>query len=303
VAAEPKTSSPATSQDASALEAKQAKERARALFQKGDYAGALEDLERAQRLAPDPRLFWNIAACEKKLGRYAKAMGHVALYQSAATGLSDAEKDDAAQFLIAVRAYVGIVTVTANVDGTAVSVDGEPMGATPLATPIVLDEGDHAVRFVRDGYKTVEHTEHVRAGTQLRWTVELEPNQPAVTPVTPAILPRQEPRPEGSPSRTGPLLLGGAGLAMAATGGVLGAVTLDQASKIRDDCGSSCPPSRWEKYRTMQTVGDVLLVVGGAALAAGVVWWVLQPSRPTGQGRAAAWLAPAPGGVTLGGSL
>jgi hypothetical protein len=89
----------------------------------------------------------------------------------------------------------------------------------------------------------------------------------------------QGPEPStSSPSRVGPLLLGGAGLATAAVGGVLVGLTLSEAGTIEAECGTSCPPSRWEKFRTLQTTGDVLIAVGGTALVVAVVWLVLQPT-------------------------
>ena len=269
-------------------DAKAALERGRALYAKGDYAGALEALDQAQRLSPDPRLFWNMAACEKKLGHNAKAMGHVERYlASGASVLSEDEKRDATQFLTAARAYVATVAVVGSVDGVEVFVDDELVGTTPFARPILVDQGEHRVRFARAGYRTAERAERAVGGAELRWAVELEPEKTEVLarPASPTTNP---PNTTASPSRVGPLLLGGVGLATAVAGGVLVALTLNEAGTIEVECGSTCPPSRWEKYRTLQTTGDVLLAVGGTALVVGIVWFVLQPtSRHEAR---AAWL-------------
>jgi hypothetical protein len=87
---------------------------------------------------------------------------------------------------------------------------------------------------------------------------------------------------------------------VAGVGAVLVGSTLGEASTIERECGTSCPPSRWEKYRTLQTTGDVLVVVGAAAVAAGVVWWVMTPSA-TSQRRAG--ISPTPFGLLFQGSL
>ena len=107
--------------------------------------------------------------------------------------------------------------------------------------------------------------------------------------------------PTRSPSRLGPILVGGAGIVLAGTGAVLVGITLGEASTIDSECGTACPPSRWEKYRTLQTAGDVLLIVGGAAVAVGAVWWILQssPSSPGPRAR----VAPTLGGLVFEGSL
>ncbi len=271
-------SSPASESPAS--EAKAALEKGRALYAKGEYAAALEALEQAQRLSPDPRLFWNMAACEKKLGHNAKAMGHVERYLAAgASVLGEDEKRDATQFLTAARAYVATVTVIGGVDGVEVFVDDELVGTTPFAKPILVDQGEHRVRFTRAGYRTVDRTERAVGSADLRWAVELEAEKngaPAPSPPPPP--PRADAVTITSPSRVGPLLVGGVGLATAAVGGVLVGLTVSEASSIERDCGSMCPPSRWEKYQSLQTTGDVLLAVGGTALVVGIVWFVLQPT-------------------------
>src|SRR5262245_25502031 len=46
----------------------------RVLFEDQDYAGALVKFERAFKHTPDPRLLWNMAACEKSLRHYARAL-------------------------------------------------------------------------------------------------------------------------------------------------------------------------------------------------------------------------------------
>src|SRR5215472_3221816 len=44
----------------------------RALFKEGEFAGALARFRRASELSSDPRLLWDMAACEQKLGHIAK---------------------------------------------------------------------------------------------------------------------------------------------------------------------------------------------------------------------------------------
>jgi hypothetical protein len=268
-------------------DAKVAYEEARALFKSGDFRGSLDALERAQRISPDPRLFWNMAACEKKLGHYARALGDVDRYLvSGVDVLTADEKREAAQFVAAARAFVGWVTVASNVSGTQVVVDDVLLGTTPLSKPLVVDEGVHKVRFVRPGYRTVERTEQAPAGSDLTWAVVLASETPEPSPRERENEKEKE-RPAAGKTRstTGPIVLGAAGLAVAATGAVLVGITLNHASKLEAECGTSCPPSRWETYRTMQTLGDVLLALGGAAVIGAATWWI----------------APAIGGATAGG--
>jgi hypothetical protein len=244
-------------------EAKRLADEARSSFRKGDYRSSLETLERLQKIAPDPRHFWNMAACENKLGHHSKAIADVERYMSATPSLTSEETSAATQFLTAARAYVGTVSVTSTVDGTQVTIDGDVVGETPLAQAVILDEGQHRVRFAREKFKTVERVEQVQGGTDARWSVVLEPDAP--------------PPASRRPSRVIPLALGGGGFALAAAGATFAVITLNKASTLQAECGSTCAPSRWQSFSAMQTVGDVMLVAGGAAIAAAVITWVLQP--------------------------
>ncbi len=286
-------------------EARRAYDEARSFYAQGEFARALDALDRAHRLSSDPRLLWNIAACERKLGRYARAMRQVERYRSAAaTLLSESEKREADDFLSAAAAYVGTVDVASNVDGTEIFVDEELLGTTPLPRPIVVDEGEHRLRFARGGYRTVERGERVPAGARLRWVVELEreaattgPSAPASSaPVRPPI-PDDAVRSSRSPSRLGPLVLGGSGIVAGGVGTLLVLSAREQANTLEADCGSRCPPARWETEQTKERIGGVLLGVGAAAVVGAIVWWVLQPrvGERTTAGRA--WIAPSYGGV------
>jgi PEGA domain len=297
--AEPTRAGSGSLSDTLTGEAKRSYDRARVLFQKGEYAASLEAVAQAQRLSPDPRLFWNMAACEKKLGHNAKAMMHVDLYLRAAGGiLSDGEKRDATQFLEAAKAYVGAATVTTAVDGTQVFVDDELVGTTPLAKPLVVDEGEHRVRFIREGYRTIGRHETILGGSELRWVIDLEPSSEPLAKGPPQVTEAPSRR---SSSRAGPVFVGGLGVGLAAAGGVLVAVTSSKASELESTCGSRCAPSSWEKYRTTQTAGDIMLAVGGTALVVGAVWWLLQP---TGSAHPhSAFALPTLGTITFGGPL
>lgn len=80
------------------------------------------------------------------------------------------------------------LTVTANVAGATVVVDGEEQGQTPLGKPISVGEGEHFVRVIRDGYEEAERSIAVEPGEKLTLDFSLvqverdegEPEPPAV---------------------------------------------------------------------------------------------------------------------------
>jgi hypothetical protein len=271
---------------------------ARALFRKSDYRGALDALERAQKLNPSPRLFWNMAACENKLGHHAKAIAYVERYLAATSDLSDDQRKQADDFVRAANAYVGRVTITSRLDGVRVTIDDDFVGTTPFARPLVVDEGSHRVRFERAGHAASERTEQVLGGTNLIWAVELTAERSPNASAPPAPSPGGSATTDAGRSKTLPLLLGGAGVAVAITGGVLAGLSLGKAGDLQEECSPACPPSRWHGAKTMQIVGDVMLGVGGLAVAGAVVLLFL-PAKSSAKGATGPSVALSP---TLGGA-
>ena len=165
-------------------DAKEAYEEARRLFKAGEFKTSLASLLRAHSLSPDPRLYWNMAACEKKLGHHAKAVSYVEKYlASGGSVLSEEERRDAAEFLAAARTLVGTVTVTSaeagardrtELSGVELYVDDELIGTTPFQAPILIDGGERRVRVRRPGYKESARAERVPAGGAATWVLELE---------------------------------------------------------------------------------------------------------------------------------
>jgi tetratricopeptide (TPR) repeat protein len=145
------------------------------LFARGDYAGALARFERAHALSPDPRLLWDMAACHRKLGHFARAIALVDEYL-AATGstLSDADHREADRARAALARHVAVVTIVTSPDGIRVAIDGEEIGTTPLGGPVLVDEGAHTVRYARQGFRTITRAERVTGGGEATWRTDLE---------------------------------------------------------------------------------------------------------------------------------
>jgi hypothetical protein len=263
---------------------------ARELFKAGDYPSAYAKFQRALELSNDPRLNWNLAACERKVKHNANVLRLIETYLHDGEGwLLEDDKKEATRAAAAVRTFVASATVTSQpAEGVEIFVDDLHVSTTPVDKPIWIDVGVHRVRFTIPGKgKSVERTEEIHAGAELKWSVDLDrPAAPdPVAPATPgaAAPPRSavdSARSEPAPSRshTGALILGGTGVAALATGGVLVFLTTRHFSDLRSDCGTSCDPARWEGQRTTQIVGDTLLAVGGAALVLAAVWWIATPS-------------------------
>lgn len=82
-----------------------------------------------------------------------------------------------------------------------------------------------------------------------------------------------------APSRlpTGPVLLSGAGAAMAVAGGVLYWRAWDKHREAERVC--PCYPGTYSRWEVLTNVSYALLAVGGATLVGGVSWWVVATPR------------------------
>jgi hypothetical protein len=276
--AEPPHRAPASLADSLDGEARADYERARRLYADGLYGDALALLEHAFATSRDPRLVWNMAACENKRHHYAKALALVEKYLTASGSLlSDADRRAAREFSAAVRAFVGDVAVTANVDGVSIEIDGELVGTTPLPARLLVDEGAHQVRFARSGYEEVVRKETVLGAKPLTWAVELRKEAPAAAVAAPEAAPTvSAPATRRRPLRN-PALAAGAGLLAAAAGAVLVGVTASDYATLARDCAPICSPSRYAADQALQPTGVALIGVGAAVILAAIVWWLVPP--------------------------
>jgi hypothetical protein len=144
----------------------------RGLYRSGDFAGALVKFQRAFTLSSDPRLLWNMAACEKGLHRYKRVLEDVDKYLASAV-LSEAEQAEATKFRDAIRALVSDVTLDVSEPGATVSVDDEAIGTTPLSTPVVMGAGLRRIRVSKPGFRDYVKSAEVPGGAPLVLAIPL----------------------------------------------------------------------------------------------------------------------------------
>jgi hypothetical protein len=173
--------------------------------------------------------------------------------------------------------------------------DGAPLPAAAWDTRLDLDPGTHAIHATAADAEPFDQSITLVEGQDAQATVTLNPRPKPeasvaeASPVTPPYRPR--------PSRLPPLLTAAAGLATVGVGLGFGGVAL---SKRNEACGNShlCDPAELSAGRTDAQISTVVTVVGGVALAGGVVWYALLPKF---EGKVSAAFAPsvAPGSVSF----
>lgn len=150
-------------------------EAGRILYEESDFAGALVKFRASYEIAKDPRLLWNMAACERGLRRYARVYALVQRYQTEAAGaLSTADKQEADSVLAAMKPFVGWLKITVSEPDASVEVDGEAVAKTPLATPVLVDIGTRKLQVTKVGFKPTLLRIEVSGGGELAVDVALE---------------------------------------------------------------------------------------------------------------------------------
>jgi PEGA domain len=148
---------------------------ARVLYENGDFPGALQKLKSSYDASQDPRLLWNMAACEKNLRHYASILDLIDRYLADGTGyVTDKERAEATALATTVRAFVTELTLTVNEEGAAVSFDDQPKGTTPLTGPLRVDMGTHKLRVSKAGFVDFIATPDLPGGQPSELGVQLK---------------------------------------------------------------------------------------------------------------------------------
>lgn len=158
-------------------DAKREYELGRELYRSGDNAGALVKFRHANELSNERRLLWNISVCHKNLHQYDKALPLVEAYLAPGAPLTAAERTEATEFRAALTALVAPVTITSAPPGAEVTLDGERVGTTPLARPLLVIAGvagTRQFRFHLEGYKDRALSPDIPGGGPLALHAELE---------------------------------------------------------------------------------------------------------------------------------
>ncbi len=289
------------------------------LSRDGRFGDAIPLYERAVNLAPDVgNLYRNLAMALKAVGRCKDAIGHFNRYLELRPDAPDRQqvRDERRACVDQVGSATGPTTapsldgrlsLSCNVEGATVRVDGVTMGRTPL-NPLVLQPRTYNISVEKAGYELWQQRLPVDSGRDLVVAVTLLKTEAP----GPTVVERPVKRPVNIPA----WVTVGAGGAALLTGVALTIVSvLDQ--KEFDDAGRTSVDGETridlsqkrakqleDRIQNERLASYVMYGVGGAAVATGVVlFFVLDPGRPAGRGSVApVGLAPTEGGglVTYG---
>ncbi len=267
---------------------------AEALFREGrerlgahDVAGACVKFEESERLEPSPGTLLNLAACHETLGQLATAWAEFVSSSDLAVTRGDAvQAGEARRRAAALEPRVPRLTIVMDdsVPGVVVRRDDVELSSASLGTPLPVDPGAHRVVARAAGFVTVT------LDVTLSESEAREVHVPGLVrertpPPRPSLTPRVAPlsSPDGRDARLG-WVIGGAGLALAATGGALFALAVSANHNAEQGCPYkkqwACTEPALAAGRERDTLSTFATISGSLGVAGvGVgLWLLLHPS-------------------------
>ncbi|MBI5500298.1 MAG: PEGA domain-containing protein [Deltaproteobacteria bacterium] len=150
-----------------------------AAFEASDYPTALRELEESYRLFPSLRTLYSIGLCQQALFDYPAALLSLREY------LREGGEEIAPEVRVQVEAAIvemardmGRIEVVVDIAGAAVTIDGRTRGTTPLAEPVDVGPGEHAVEVRREGYRPIADHVSVAVGGSVVFRATMESEAP-----------------------------------------------------------------------------------------------------------------------------
>ncbi len=241
------------------------------LVEKGELAPACDRFQKSQALDPQVGTLLYLATCHEQIGKTATAYIEFkdALVQAEASGKAD-RKQQAEDGIKRVEPLLSKLTITAKSPavGQRVLVNGREVKVLDTALP--YDPGPLEIAAEAQGKKRFTTTVTLEKGAALAVEVPVLEDEVPVEP----------------PSRDHTLafIVGGSGLGVAALGFVFGGVALGMKNAADEKCdGLLCSQEGLDQHEQANAwawASNVSLIVGGAAVATGVVLFFVYDPAP-----------------------
>ncbi len=165
-----------------------------------------------------------------------------------------------------------------------VTLDGAPWLATIDLQSHAIDPGTHTLRVASESGATVDQEVVIREGEK---NVKVSATLPiGEAPPGGPLAPTAAPSEEGEGERSiVPWIVGGAGVGLAAVGGVLAIVVAGEKSTFDENCDETCNKEGDDartRGETLGPVSTVFLLAGVAAVGVGVTLFVLEEPAEAG---------------------
>jgi tetratricopeptide repeat protein len=271
---------------------------AKALMDQGDLEPACEKFAASQALEPGLGTLLYLGDCYERAGRFASALATFRDAAELAEQHDDATRLRLAQVRVsaleprAPKLEIRPPSAPQKID-LQITVAGAPLPSSDLGRPLPHDAGRYEIRFSAPGYEPFVSQIELKNASSVVVTVPRLVALQSAGPRAPAHdeAPAEHPS-DGSTQRTLGWVAGGTGAVLLGTAIVLGALAgsknRDSKSNCAEDDPNRCSSAGVDQRKDAQnlaTAATVATVVGGIALAGGVVLYVSAPSTedPVGQ--------------------
>ena len=146
-----------------------------ALYEKGDYAGALEKFNAAYASYPSPKLMFNIGQADRDLSRPVEALEAFEKFLASNTGAAPETIADARKSVAELRDKLGRIRIDCETLGAEVNVDGKSVGLTPLPDLVWATPGRHQITASHENTIPALEDVDVTAGSVGTVTLRLRP--------------------------------------------------------------------------------------------------------------------------------
>lgn len=287
---------------------------AQKLFDAKDFAGALPKFQEltASTGSPNARLY--VARCLRELGRIAEAYDEMSATVRDATAKADAEakyaptRDAAAAELAVMGPKVGhlVIAVADAPAGSSVSLNGTPVAADKLGSPLTVAPGTQVVEVTPPGGAAVKREIAVGGGENKTLALALRDGGPAPTPGPKPVEAPAEP--SGGGLRIAGFVAGGLGVASLAVFGITGAMSSSKFSSVEDACGGvRCSDPKYgdeiDSGKSLETIANITLIAGAALVAIAVPLVVFGGPSEAPSGDAAMTMVPGGGMLRVRGAF
>lgn len=278
---------------------------AKAHYDRGEWAEALELFEQAEAQAHSPVLVLYAARCHRNLGHLVRArallekVANEELTPNSPSPFVNARNDARADLSALLPRIPKIAIDRSRVPNTwKIQIDGEPR----QSSSVEVDPGAHLVTATADGTERFREEVEVAEGATATVTI-------VETATTPSPVPSPDPGPTQPPSGGEPggssiadyapgLSLLGVSVVTLAVGVIMRVIAIQNVNDVKERCvEGSClreDETVIDDAVTFQTISTVLFAVGGAAMATGIVLLIVLPDDDTA-------VSIGPGGVGLRG--
>jgi hypothetical protein len=123
------------------------------LAQQGSLETAIAEFKQAYALSPHPSVLYNLGQAYAASGRAVEAVQTLRKYLEQADPKLDPERRAQALALVDYQGQrIGTLELAVEPAGAEITLDGEPLGKAPLASPVQLTAGSHGLTVAHAGY-------------------------------------------------------------------------------------------------------------------------------------------------------